>query len=135
MAVTFDPKINNKTSFAVTEPAKADLKFGSSSSANSQDNTLKKMYSGWTNFSEFTKGIIKGILNGAITGLIIIGLDILISGSKKFHNKKITFEEIFKPSKSMSKIGKILAPVAAVFVFIENVVGAKLKTDKKLSEI
>ena len=89
----------------------------------------------WINLVEGTKGIVKGLLAGFLTGTAVAGIDMIHSGWKKHKNKKITLSEMFNRKKAMSKTGKILAPVAAGIVFAGNLVVARLNANKRTANV
>lgn len=141
MTITLNPNLNinfrssaNENGFLPTKERRVNV-FPTQPFPEKKEekSTLKKIYSGWIKLSTMTKGVIKGILSGAFLGGIIALVDIVYSGSKKVTKGNLKIKDMLNPKASMSKTGKIAAPVVAGLVFIEKIVVAKLKSNKKLS--
>jgi len=97
-----------------------------------KEDIVKQTYSKWVGLSGMGKGITKGLIAGFFAGTAVAACDIIIS---VFKNPLNAFKETFKPMKLRSKTGKILAPAVAAFIFIENIIVAKLKINKKRAEV
>lgn len=97
-----------------------------------QKSTVSKVATSWVSTSEAIKGIVTGLFSGLIVGGLTMGIDMIVSGSIKKFKNQISFKEMIKPSKAMSKTGMILAPALAGLVFgghlFEAYFNAKRKT-------
>lgn len=124
----------NDSTSVLTEPQSSVLN-SEDKEQNQKASLLKQTYLKWVGVSEMTLGVVNGLVSGTVTGALIAVLDMLISGVKKVSKGEMALGDIFKPSKAMSKGGKILAPAVAGFLLAENIIVAKLKTDKKKLEV
>lgn len=148
MAITFNPNVNYSPKIAF-QADKLDLSASNSLSAvaseavkanTEQPQKQKKGFFAsiayaWVNFIEGTKGIVKGLVAGALTGTAVAGTDWIVSGYKKHARKEIKFAEMFNRKKAMSKKGKILAPVSAALVFVGYLISARLKANKRTANV
>lgn len=87
---------------------------------NKPKGIIAKVAYAWINFSEGTKGILKGLFYGGLTGGVIAGGDKIVSKFKK---------------KPMGKIGKILAPIAGVVVFAYQFIMARLTANQRTANV
>lgn len=143
MAVTFNPqlKMNSNIAFkqsdaktATTQPPKSEQ---ISTTVNPKEkehkvaNFASKVAYAWINLAETTKGIVKGAFTAAIVGTTIAAADTVVSGFKKK-----TYGAIFtKPTKTMGKVGKIVAPLVSAAVFAGYVVAARLNANKRTANV
>lgn len=90
---------------------------------------------GWVNTVEASKGIVKGLWYGFLTGTVVAGLSCIRSGLKKYKNKEIKFLEMFNPKKAMSTTGRVMSYVAAGLVLVGNMVLAKLRANQRSANV
>lgn len=145
MAVTLNPQINyspkvitkndeNKASLskpiADVEPTQSPEK-----PKSTVKNAAANIAYAWVNLAEGSKGLLKGIFYGFLAGTLVAGLNMIRSGWKKYKNEGKPLLEMFNRKKSMSKTGRILAPVTAGAVFVWNIILARLKINQRTANI
>ncbi|MFA7658226.1 MAG: hypothetical protein WCY19_02210 [Candidatus Gastranaerophilaceae bacterium] len=152
MVITFNPKINysQKASFGegqptgATAPAEQTVQPAEKTKTTAKGFIAKTAYA-WVNLAEGTKGVIKGLFAGFITGTAIAGADWLVSGLKNVFkpNQSIVltskferFKNMFKhPKAQLGKYGKIVAPIFAGLVLVGNLIAARLKANKRTANV
>lgn len=150
MAITFNPQIKyaQKTSFRANEIQREKTqeknfindpeitpKNLNQDTTKSSNGLLANIAYVWVNLTEGTKGLIKGVFYGLLTGGIIATATSIKSGLNKFHNKQIKFLEMFNPRKTISKKNAVLATIAAATVFAGNLILARLRTNSKTANV
>lgn len=149
MQITFSPGVNNskRTHFCIGSSdsksidyyknysEKNSKKSNSYESSTSPKGIVAKLGYAWVNFSEGTKGFIKGIFYGMLTTVGICLYKTVKLSFKKYKNKEIKFSEMFHYKKVMTKPAKFLAVMAGGTVFAANLVIATLKANQRSANV
>lgn len=150
MAITFNPQINyNKRTSAnqsfgdapLAQNAVAETSAPSAQPIQAPKTTAKgiiaKIAYSWVNLVEGTKGIVSGLLAGLLAGTAVAGISTVSSGIKNFKAAPTVsnFLKMFSPKASLGKTGKVLSYVAAGAVFVGHMIAAKLKANKRTSNV
>lgn len=149
MAISFNPQIKFTSETAIKKDSSAQPAATQPAQAPSSPivetpkkapvrGFISKLAYAWINLSEGARGVVNGLVSGAIVGTIVGGSDWLVSGLKKAASSKndFKFADMFKhPTKALSKVGKIYAPIMAGTFFVTNLILAKLEANKRTANV
>lgn len=146
MPVTLNPQLKYGVSFKENLAQKnmqeqtvaaPPAQTSTATSAQPKPSLIKRMIAkiayGWINLSEFARGLTAGVIVGGITGTGLAAADLLVSGVKNI--KDLGFKQAFKPSNSLGKVGKILAPITSLVVLVGFMINAKLNANKRTANV
>lgn len=136
MPVTFNPQIVRSLTTSQNTPFKGDeivtqseiqaiangdgLQVNDQQTDNKPKGILAKVAYAWINFSEGTKGILKGLFYGGLAGGVLYGGDKIVSRMKE---------------KPVGKVGKILAPVVGAIILAYHIIMARLTANQRTANV